>query len=73
MPKRNTFETALSDLESIVNKLESGSHPLDKMIQLFEDGMKLMSYCNEELNEVEDRIKTLIKDNDKLLEKRDID
>ena len=60
-------------IQSIIENLESGSPSLEKMIQLFEEGMKLMSYCRDELNEVEDRIKTLIKDNDDFIEKAGID
>ena len=73
MSKKKTFETALSELQSIIEELESGSPPLDKMIELFEYGMKLMSYCRDELGDVEHRVNTLIKDNNKLVEKVGID
>ena len=73
MLKKITFETALADLQSIIEELESGSSSLDKMIILFEDGMKLMTFCRNQLNEVEDRVTTLIKDNDELIEKSGID
>ena len=73
MSEKKTFEMALTELQSIIENLESGSPSLEKMIQLFEEGMKLMSYCRDELNEVEDRIKTLIKDNDDFIEKAGID
>jgi exodeoxyribonuclease VII small subunit len=73
MPEEKTFEMALTELQSIIENLESGSPSLAKMIQLFEEGMKLMSYCRDELNEVEDRIKTLIKDNNDFIEKAGID
>ena len=43
------------------------------MVKLFEDGMELMSYCRSELSEVEDRVKTLIKQNDNFIEKVGID
>ena len=72
MSKKKTFETSLSELESIILELESGSSSLDKMITLFEDGMKLMTFCRNQLNEVEDRVTTLIKDNDEFIEKSGI-
>ena len=72
MPKSKTFETALSELQSIIEELESGSPSLDKMITLFEDGMKLMTLCRDQLNEVEDRVTTLIKDHDEFVEKTGI-
>ena len=73
MSEEKTFEMALTELQSIIENLESGSPSLAKMIQLFEEGMKLMSYCRDELDEVEDRIKTLIKDNNDFIEKAGID
>ena len=73
MSEKKTFETALSELQSIIEELESGSPSLDKMITLFEDGMKLMAFCRDKLNEVEDRVTTLIKDNDEFVEKVGID
>ena len=73
MPKKETFETALSKLQSIIEELESGSTSLDKMITLFEDGMKLMEFCRNQLNEVEERVTTLIKSNNEFIEKSGLD
>jgi len=73
MSKKKTFEMALSELQSIIEELESDSPPLDQMITLFEDGMKLMTFCRNQLSEVEDRVTTLIKDNDAFIEKSGID
>jgi exodeoxyribonuclease VII small subunit len=73
MSKKKTFETALSELQTIIKELESGSPSLDKMTTLFEDGMKLMSFCRNQLNEVEDRVTTLMKNNDEFIEKSGID
>ena len=61
MTKKQTFEDALTKLQNIIEELESGSPSLDKMMQLFEDGMKLMQECRSHLTEVEERINTLIK------------
>ena len=73
MPEKKTFEVALSELQSIIEELESGSPSLTKMTTLFEDGMQLMTFCRNKLNEVEDRVTTLMKDNDELIEKSGID
>ena len=73
MPKKKIFENALHELETIIKELESGSPTLDKMMQLFEDGMKLMKVCQEHLSEVEGRITTLIKTQDKFSEKPGLD
>ena len=69
MPKKKTFEDALNELDSIIEELESGSPTLNKMMQLFEDGMKLMKVCQKHLSEVEERITTLIKTQDEFSEK----
>ena len=61
MSKKQTFEDALKKLQNIIEELESGSPTLDKMMQLFEDGMNLMQECRTHLTEVEERINTLIK------------
>ena len=73
MSKKKTFENTLNELETIIDELESGSPTLDKMMQLFEDGMKLMKVCQEHLSEVEGRITTLIKTQDKFSEKPGLD
>ena len=71
--KKNTFESALAQLESIVEELESGSPDLEKMLKLFEEGMKLAQQCRGKLNEVEKRISTIMKDGDDFVEKLGID
>ena len=73
MAKKKTFESALEQLESIVEELESGSPDLDKMLKLFEEGMKLTQLCRGQLKEVEERISTIIKDGDGFIEKSGID
>ena len=73
MAKKKTFESALTQLESIVEELESGALDLNKMMKLFEEGMKLTKICRGQLEEVEDRISTIIKDGEEFIEKPGID
>ena len=73
MPDKDNFEDKLKQLQTIIEELESETLSLDKMIKLFEDGMSLMKVCRLELNEVEDRIKVLVKDSDQFIEKKGID
>ena len=73
MPKKKTFESTLAQLESIVEELESGSPDLEKMLKLFEEGMKLAQQCRGKLNEVEKRISIIMKDGDNFVEKPGID
>ena len=69
MSEKQPFEKTLSDLQAIIEELESENLSLDKMIHLFENGMKLMKICRTQLDEVENRITTLVKENDEFSEK----
>ena len=63
------FEDAVKKLEEIVNNLESKDIPLEDSIKLFEEGMKLASFCNKRLDEAERRINVVMKGKDgKLVE-----
>lgn len=55
------FEDALKMLEDIVEKLESGSLELEESIQLFEQGVKLSLYCQQQLKQAEGRVQRLVK------------
>jgi exodeoxyribonuclease VII small subunit len=60
----NTFERSLEELETIVNRLESGDLPLEESLELFERGVKLSRKCRERLANAERRIEVLTKDAD---------
>ena len=57
--KEYTFEQALARLEEIVRGLENGSLPLDKSIELFEEGNALVKLCTEKLDTAEQKVKIL--------------
>lgn len=61
--KPKTFETSLEELERIVRELEQGELPLEKSLELFEQGVKLSRECQERLNQAERRIEILTRDN----------
>lgn len=54
------FEKKLTDLESIVERLEQGDLPLEESVRLFEEGMKLSGDCKQELDAAEGRVQLLI-------------
>jgi exodeoxyribonuclease VII small subunit len=54
------FEKKLTDLESIVQRLEQGDLPLEESVRLFEEGMKLSDDCKKELDSAEGRVQLLI-------------
>ena len=66
-----TFESAMSRLEEIVRKLESGNVQLNESLSLFEEGVGLVRVCNERLDNVERRIKILTKQDDGTLAEED--
>ena len=64
-----SFEEALERLELIVDQLESGEVPLEKAIDLFQEGMKLANRCNLKLENIESRIENLLEKDGELIRK----
>ena len=58
------FEEALKQLEDIVRDLESGDLCLEDSLKNFERGMKLIKFCSEKLEEVEQKVNILIRESD---------
>lgn len=58
-----TFESSLEALERIVRQLEDGDLPLEKSLELFEQGIRLSRECQERLGQAERRIEILLRDN----------
>jgi len=56
------FEAQLAQLERIVRELERGDLPLERSLELFEQGVRLSRECQERLNEAERRIEVLLRD-----------
>ena len=56
------FESALEDLEQVVEQLETGELSLEDALAAFEKGVGLVKFCNQKLNEVEKKIELLVKD-----------
>lgn len=59
-----SFEKSIENLEKIVAELEAGDMPLDKMLEKFEEGIKLSRECSKQLEEVEKKVNLLIKQPD---------
>ncbi|MCA1558337.1 MAG: exodeoxyribonuclease VII small subunit [Acidobacteria bacterium] len=59
-----SFESSLVALEKIVRELERGDLPLEKSLELFEEGVRLSRECQERLNSAERRIELLMHDTD---------
>lgn len=57
------FEGAMDRLESIVEEMESGKLPLEKLIQHYQEGIKLVKVCQERLAGAEQKIEIIVRDN----------
>ncbi len=56
------FETAMVELEDLVNKIEDGNLPLEESLKEFEKGIKLSRICQQALTDAEQRVKILTAD-----------
>ena len=59
-----SFETALTQLETIVETMESGDVPLADLLTKFEQGTKLLKVCENRLKDAELKIEVLKKQKD---------
>lgn len=58
--KKFNLEKSLSDLEALVEELESGDLPLEKAMKKFEEGIKLTRGCQNALKEAEQKVEILL-------------
>ncbi len=56
------FEESLSSLEKIVAQLESGDLPLERALELFEEGIELSRRCQKQLEEAERKVELLLRE-----------
>ncbi len=59
-----SFETALDQLETIVETMESGDVPLAELLAKFEAGNQLLKVCEARLKDAELKIELLKKQKD---------
>jgi exodeoxyribonuclease VII small subunit len=60
--QNKSFESSLEALEQIVRQLEDGDLPLEKSLELFEQGIRLSRECQERLGQAERRSEILLRD-----------
>lgn len=53
------FESALSELESLVEKMESGALSLEDSLTAYKRGMELTAFCQKTLADAEQQVKIL--------------
>lgn len=57
------FEKSLQELESLVEKMESGEQSLDDSLATFERGVQLTRECQQALQKAEQRVQILLEKN----------
>ena len=60
MNNNNNFEESMKDLELIVEKLEKGEQNLEKILQLFEEGVEISKKLNDQLKNAEKKVSELM-------------
>lgn len=57
--RKISYETNITKLREIIDKLESGETSLEESLKLFEQGIKLSTSCYETLKNAEQKITEL--------------
>ncbi|NML26583.1 exodeoxyribonuclease VII small subunit [Zoogloea dura] len=57
--KSPSFETAVSELESIVQEMENGQLPLDQALASYQRGTQLLRQCQDLLSNAEQSIRVI--------------
>jgi exodeoxyribonuclease VII small subunit len=63
-PPPKDYESALAELEAIVNEMESGQLPLEASLSAYKRGAELLQYCRQQLADAEQQVRIL--EDDKL-------
>jgi len=60
--KAPTFETALAELETIVEQMEAGELTLEQSLAQYKRGAELLKFCQSQLADAQTQIKVLEND-----------
>ncbi len=53
------FESALAELEGLVERMESGQLPLEDSLAAYKRGVELTAFCQQKLSAAEQQVKML--------------
>ena len=56
-----SFEAALTRLEEIAARLESGETGLEESLLVYQEGMQLSAWCQKKLDEAQKKLKILVR------------
>lgn len=54
-----SYEDALAELDQLLQAMESGQLPLDRLLESYQRGSQLLTFCRGRLKAVEDQIQVL--------------
>jgi exodeoxyribonuclease VII small subunit len=58
-PEPASYEDALAELERLVQAMEDGQLPLDRLLDSYKRGAELLALCRGRLQAVEEQVKLL--------------
>jgi exodeoxyribonuclease VII small subunit len=62
--KKTTYKQALTELESIVEKIENQSPDVDELTDLVKRAVELVKYCKDKLRKTEDDLNRSLEEMD---------
>jgi exodeoxyribonuclease VII small subunit len=62
--KKLDYETAVAELETLVDRLEQGDVSLEESLKLYEKGVLLSRDCQQQLTEAEQKVQMLLEQSD---------
>jgi exodeoxyribonuclease VII small subunit len=54
-----SYEAALTELDALVHAMEGGQLPLDRLLEGYRRGARLLAFCRERLAAVETQVRVL--------------
>lgn len=62
--KKNTFESSLLELESIIKEMENGEIDLDDSIEKYKKAMELLKFCDDKLKNATKTVNKVLNSSD---------
>ncbi|MBO6047729.1 MAG: exodeoxyribonuclease VII small subunit [Erysipelotrichaceae bacterium] len=63
MEQKLTYEQAMKRLDEIIKILENNDASLDDSINLYQEGLELVKYCDTKLKSIEEKVVKIYEDN----------
>lgn len=57
--KAETFESAMARIEQITVQMENNQLPLEDLVTVYEEGLRLIKFCSDRLETAEKRLQTI--------------